>query len=371
VDSKAYWVGFNLVKGIGAVRLKQILDFFGSLEIAWNSPQEGFVSAGIPPKAIENFIKIRAQVDLNKIMDSIESKGIKVITWESNEYPRRLKEINQSPPILFVRGSINVEDDWAVAVVGTRRVTPYGRQVAVEISRFLAQNGVTVVSGMARGVDSIAHQTALQSGGRTIAVLGSGVDVVYPPEHQNLSQEIIQQGALVSDYPVGTQPDGVNFPPRNRIISGLSLATIVVEAGEKSGALITAEFAVEQGRDVFAVPGSILAAQSEGTNHLIEQGARPLLKMSEILDVLKLEQIPEKQQARKANPVNASEMKVLTHLSHDPIHIDEVVNLSGLPINEVSATLTMLELKGMVSQVGGMNYVAIKEMKGKYQTNVN
>ena len=160
---------------------------------------------------------------------------------------------------------------------------------------------MTVVSGLARGVDAIAHQAALQSGGRTIAVLGSGVDVIYPPEHRKLAAEISQQGALVSDYPLGTQPDGINFPPRNRIISGLSLATVVVEAGEKSGALITAEFAVDQGRDVFAVPGSILTPQSEGTNQLIEQGARPLLKMTEILEALKLEQIPEKQSVAKTS----------------------------------------------------------------------
>ncbi|KAF0112077.1 MAG: DNA processing protein [Chloroflexi bacterium] len=371
MDPKAYWVGFNLVKGIGAVRFKQILDFFGSLEVAWNSPSEGLLSAGLSQKVIEKFTQIRNQIDLDVIMSTIYKKGIKVLTWSDPDYPRRLKEINQAPPVLFINGSINVEDDWAVAVVGTRRVTPYGRQVATEIARYLAQNGVSIVSGLARGVDAISHQSALQAGGRTIAVLGSGVDVIYPPEHHKLAQEIIHQGALISDYPVGTPPDGINFPPRNRIISGLSLATIVVEAGEKSGALITAEFAVDQGRDVFAVPGSILTPQSEGTNKLIEQGARPLLKMSEILEALKLEQIPEKQMNRKMNPLNSAEQKLLFYLSSEPVHIDEVCNLSGLPINEVSATLTMMELKGMVSQVGGMNYVAARETKGSYKTDGN
>lgn len=371
MDSKAYWVGFNLVKGIGAVRLRQIIDFFGTLEIAWNSPREGLLAAGLPAKVVENFQQVRSQVDLERIMANIEKKQVKVLTWEDLEYPRRLKEISQAPPVLFVNGSINVEDDWAVAVVGTRRVTPYGRQVAAEIARFLAQNGVTVVSGLARGVDAIAHQTALQTGGRTIAVLGNGVDVVYPPEHRKLASEIAAQGALVSDYPIGTPPDGINFPPRNRIISGLSLATVVVEAGEKSGALITAEFAVEQGRDVFAVPGSILTPQSEGTNRLIEQGARPLLKMTEILDVLKLEQIPEKQLTRKLNPSSATEKRLLSCLTQDPLHVDELCGLSGLPISEVSATLTMMELKGMVSQVGGMHYVAAREAKGNYTINDN
>jgi DNA processing protein len=367
MDTKAYWVGFNLVRGVGAVRLKNILDHFGNLEIAWNAPAEGLISAGIPARVVENFLMIRKQVDLNVIMDRIETQGVKVLTWEDDSYPRRLKEISQPPPVIFVRGSINVEDDWAVSVVGTRRVTPYGRQVAMEIARFLAQNGVTLVSGLARGVDAIAHQAAMQEGGRTIAVLGSGVDVIYPPEHRKLADEIMKQGAVISDYPLGTQPESSNFPPRNRIIAGLSLATIVVEAGETSGALITAEFAAEQGREVFAVPGSILTPQSEGTNKLIEEGARPLLRMNEILEILKLEQIPEKQFTRKTINATSEEKKLLGYLNQDPKHIDEICQISGLPIQSVSATLTMMELKGMVTQVGGMNYVAAREVKAQYK----
>lgn len=369
MDAKSYWVGINLVKGIGAVRFKQLLDFFGSAQAAWEAPESGWLSAGIPQRAVNQFSQVKQQVDLDRVMEKINTGNVSVITWQDNEYPRRLKEIDQSPPVLFIRGTINVEDDWAVAVVGTRRVTPYGRQVADELGRYLAQNGVTVVSGLARGVDAIAHQAALQAGGRTFAVLGSGVDVIYPPEHRKLAAEIIKQGAIISDYPIGTQPDGVNFPPRNRIISGLSLATVVVEAGDKSGALITAEFAVEQGRDVFAVPGSILAAQSQGTNRLIEQGARPLLKMSEILDTLKLEQIPEKQQVRKLIPLTADEQNLLACLSSEPVHIDQLCELTGLPIMRVSATLTMMELKGFVSQVGGMNYVAMREGRIQYKVN--
>lgn len=367
MDVKAYWVGFNLVRGIGAVRLKNILDHFGNLEIAWNAPAGAFISAGLPARIVENFLQVRNQVNLDVVMKKISSQGVQVFTWEDEAYPKRLKEIAQPPPVLFVRGSINVEDDWAVSVVGTRRVTPYGRQVATEIARFLAQNGVTVVSGLARGVDAIAHQTAIQAGGRTMAILGSGVDVIYPPEHRKLADEIIKQGAVISDYPLGTQPEGSNFPPRNRIIAGLSLATIVVEAGEKSGALITAEFAVEQGREVFAVPGSILTPQSEGTNHLIEQGARPLLRMTEILDALKLEQIPEKQATRKTIAASVEEKQLLNCLNQEPKHIDEICNLSGLPIQAVSATLTMMELKGLVIQVGGMNYVAARETKAVYK----
>ena len=369
MEKQAYWVGFNLVRGIGSVRMKNILDYYGSLEIAWDAPASGLTAAGLPARVVENFIQVRSSVNLEKVMEKITSQGVQVYTWDDDIYPKRLKEIAQPPPVLFAKGSINVEDDWAVSVVGTRRITPYGRQVTSEIARFLAENGITVVSGLARGVDAIAHQTALQSGGRTIAVLGSGVDVVYPPEHRKLAEEISVQGAVISDYPMGTQPESTNFPPRNRIIAGLSLATIVVEAGETSGALITAKFAVDQGRDVFAVPGSILTPQSEGTNHLIEEGARPLLRMSEILEVLKLENIPEKQANRKSITATQDEKKLLQYLSQEPKYIDEICNLSGLPIQSVSATLTMMELKGLVMHVGGMNYVAAREQKANYKVN--
>ncbi len=367
MDSKAYWVGFNLVRGIGAVRFKNLLNHFGNLEIAWDAPAGALITAGLPARVVENFLSVRKQINLDVLMKRIDDQGVQVLTWNDSVYPRRLKEIDQPPPVLFIRGSINVEDDWAVSVVGTRRVTPYGRQVASEIARFLAQNGITVVSGLARGVDAIAHQTTIQAGGRTLAILGSGVDVIYPPEHRKLAEDITKQGAVISDYPMGTQPESSNFPPRNRIIAGLSLATIVVEAGEKSGALITAEFAVEQGRDVFAVPGSILTPQSEGTNRLIEQGARPLLRMTEILESLKLEQIPEKQKSRKSIATNPEENQLLGCLNQDPKHIDEICALSGLPIQAVSATLTMMELKGLVTQVGGMNYVATREPKSIYK----
>jgi len=222
---------------------------------------------------------------------------------------------------------------------------------------------------LVRGVDAIAHQSALQAGGRTIAVLGSGADVIYSPEQRKLAEEITAQGVVISDYPIGTQPDITHFPPRNRIIAGLSLATIVVEAGETSGAFITAKFAIDQGREVFMVPGSILTPQSEGTNHLIKEGARPLLRMNEILEVLKLENIPERQANRKSINASAGEKKLLQFLDQEPKYIDEICNLSGLPIREVSATLTMMERKDLVTHLGGMNYVAARELKADYKVN--
>jgi DNA processing protein len=367
MERKAYWVGFNLVKGIGAVRLKGLLDFFGNLEIAWQAPVDALQAAGLSPRVVENLLAVRRGADLEKIMERTRAQGITILTWDDETYPNRLKQIDQPPPVLYLRGEILDEDAWAVAIVGTRRVTVYGRQVAAEIATFLANRGITVVSGLARGVDGVAHETVMRAGGRTLAVLGCGVDRIYPPEHQHLAEQIIERGALISDYAPGTPPDSVNFPPRNRIISGLSLATVVVEAGETSGALITATFAAEQGRDVLAVPGNINAPQSKGTNRLIQQGARPLLKPEDILEALQMELVDEHRQARTSLPADALEACILQVLGSQPLHVDEIGVQSGLSIDKVSATLTLMELKGLVRQVGGMNYTAIRESGVRYQ----
>jgi DNA processing protein len=364
---KRYWVGFNLVKGIGAVRLQALRDHFGDLEVAWQAPIDALKAAGLNPRLAERVIQIRDSVDLNQIMDRMETRGIHVLTWEDDLYPKRLKDIDQPPPVLYLRGVLSSEDAWAVAVVGTRRISAYGRQVAEELASSLAHNGVTVVSGLARGVDAVAHQAALNAGGRTIAVLGCGVDRIYPPEHTQLAEKIIASGAMLSDYAPGTPPDAANFPPRNRIISGLSMATVVVEAGETSGALITAQFAIDQGREVFAVPGSILAPQSKGTNRLIAQGAHPMLSARDLLDTLNLTRVTEQSQVRRILPEDGIEASLLKVMSHEPLHMDEIRNQTGLPIERVSATLVMMELKGLVRQVGGSNYVAVHEEPADYK----
>jgi DNA processing protein len=366
-DPKQYWVGFNLVKGIGAARLQALLDYFGDAAAAWQASPQELKAAGLGTKLVETLLKARSSVSLERVWERIQTQGITVITWEDEEYPRRLKDIDQPPPVLYLRGSLLPQDEWAVAVVGTRRITAYGRQVAEELAGVLASKNITVVSGLARGVDGAAHQAALNAGGRTLAVLGCGVDRIYPPEHRRLAERIISCGALLSDYPPGTPPDGVNFPPRNRIISGLSMATVVVEAGEKSGALITAEFAAEQGREVFAVPGNINAPQSVGTNHLIQQGAHPLLNFEELLESLDLTLVSERSTARTVLPADATEAQLLGILTSEPIHVDELRNQTDLPIEKVSAALALMELKGMVRQVGGMHYVAVREPSENYE----
>jgi DNA processing protein len=366
MDDKRYWIGFTLVKGIGAVRFQRLLESFGDAESAWNAAPAELAEAGLSLKVIERQVTIREKVDLSRIWDQIQSKGIKVLTWLDEAYPQRLKEIEQPPPVLYLRGELSPEDAWAVAIVGTRRVTPYGRQVTEEIASFLAANGVTVVSGLARGVDALAHNAALKAGGRTLAVLGSGVDRIYPPENRAIAEQIFERGAVLSDYAPGTPPESSNFPPRNRIISGLSMGVVVIEAGETSGALITAEFAAEQGREIFAVPGNILAPQSKGTNKLIQQGALPLLSASDIMQALNLTRVGQHKAAQKALPADDVEAKLLTAMGEEPLHVDEIRNQTGLPVEKVSATLVMMELKGMVRQVGNMRYVAVREVQSDY-----
>ncbi len=368
MDDKKYWVGFNLIKGIGAVRMQGLAAYFGDMEAAWNSSPADLVEAGLGAKVIERVLAARETVSLDKVWERIESQGIKILTWGDEAYPARLKEIDQPPPVMYIRGEYLLDDLFAVAIVGTRKVTPYGRQVTEEIASFLAANGMTVISGLARGVDAIAHQTALKAGGRTIGILGSGVDKIYPPEHRGLAEQMMERGAIISDYAVGTPPDASNFPPRNRIISGLSLAVVVIEAAETSGALITAEFAAEQGREIFAVPGSILAPQSKGTNRLIQKGALPLLTPDDLMQALDLTRIGAQKSARKILPADETEARVLNVLGSEPLHVDEIRNQAGLPIEKISATLALMELKGMVRQVGGMNYVAMRENQSDYNT---
>ncbi len=361
-----YWVGFNKVRGIGPHRLRALLDHFGDLERAWHAPAEALREAGLDRRSLDNLLRARASLSLEQELARIERAGARVLTWESPDYPANLRQIEDAPPVLYVRGELVPEDQWAVAVVGTRRASAYGREAARRLATDLARHGVTVVSGLARGIDVVAHQAALEAGGRTIAVLGSGVDIIYPPEHRRIAQAITEAGALISEYPLGTQPEGSNFPPRNRIISGLSRGVVIVEAGARSGALITADFAADQGREVFAVPGSIFHRGSLGTNRLIQDGAHLALTASDILEALDMERVVEQAQVQAVVPTNPTEAQLMAHLSAEPTHIDELVQATALPVSVVSSTLALMELKGLVRQAGGMNYVLAKEATTEY-----
>jgi DNA processing protein len=368
MNDLGYWLGFNLVRGIGPVRLRALLDAFGDVRSAWHAPEGALREVGLDRRSLNNLLSARHQVDLEQLVAKVEGSGAQVLTWDSPSYPSLLAQIPDPPPVLFVRGEITASDEWGVAVVGTRKATTYGREVARRLAGELARNGVTVISGMARGIDGVSHRAALEAGGRTIAVLGCGVDVVYPSEHRRLAAQIAENGALVSDYPLGTQPEASNFPPRNRIISGLSLGVVVVEAGVTSGALITADFAADQGREVFAVPGSILTSTSVGCNRLLREGAGVVTEARDVLESLHLDQLAEKQVAREVLPANATEAALFEVLSPEPSHVDDLARVTGLPVETVSSALVMMELKGMVRQVGGLQYVVARDAGEEYRT---
>jgi DNA processing protein len=363
-----YWLGFNLVKGIGPAKLSILLERFGSIRDAWNAPRRELELLSLDRKSIESLEERRNSLNLGEELAKVKKTGASLLTWDSPDYPRYLREIPNSPPLLYVKGELKSSDQWALAVVGTRRLTTYGRQVTRELVGDLVRNQVTIVSGLAKGIDAEAHKSALDAGGRTIAVLGSGVNYIYPSEHRSLAQRIISgRGAILSDYPLGTAPESRNFPPRNRIISGLSMGVLVIEAGERSGALITAEFGLEQDREIFAIPGNINSPASKGTNRLIKQGAKLVQNVDDVLEELNLSLIPEHIKADKILPDSPEEAILLDHLSRQPTHIDELTRQAGLPTSLVSSTLTMMELKGMVQQVGAMNYVVVRESDPDYE----
>ena len=362
-----YWLGFNRVMGIGPAKLRALLDHFGDLETAWRASSSDLREAGLDRRALEYMLAARSAMDLDAEVAKVHRLGAKIVTWDDADYPPQLKSIAAPPPLLYVKGAFTPADQWAIAVVGTRRATAYGREVTRSLVSDLARSGVTIVSGLARGIDAAAHQAALDAGGRTLAVLGHGIDFIYPPEHRQLAEKIIEHGALVTDYPVSTPPEGGNFPPRNRIISGLSLGVLVVEGDVSSGAHITADFAAEQGRDVFAVPGNILQRASRLPNTLIQQGATPVLSAEDILEQLNLTMVAQQAEAREVIPQDAMEAKLLELLSAEPVHIDDIQRTTELPISKVSSTLALMELKGVVRQVGGMNYVVARETQATYR----
>jgi DNA processing protein len=289
-------------------------------------------------------------------LDLIERFGVSVISFKDECYPKALLETQEPPPVLFVRGALVPEDGLAVAVIGSRGPTAYGRQVAERFGEGLAKKGVTVVSGMARGIDACAHRGALGAGGRTIAVLGCGVDRVYPPEHKKLMAEIISNGAVVSEFAMGAEPEAGHFPTRNGIIAGLSRGVVVVEAREDSGVFSTVNWAAEQGKDVFAVPGPVTSPVSRGPNRLIKQGAALVESVEEVLEALKIASDPAGKAGSRVEPqiaLTEPERRLVGLLTEAPLHVDAISEKSAIPIQEVLGLLLGLEIKGVVKQQAG------------------
>ncbi|MCZ7573130.1 MAG: DNA-processing protein DprA [Ardenticatenaceae bacterium] len=360
MDERIYWVAFNRVSGIGPARVRSLLDKFGGLEAAWYADAWAIGRAGLDRRSIESWLETRRTLDLAAEQARLEALGVQVLIWTDTDYPALLRQIPSAPPVLYVRGALVPADEWAVAVVGTRRMSAYGEAVTRQLVADLVAAGLTIVSGLALGVDALAHQVALECGGRTIAVLGSGVDRLYPARNRGLATRIMQQGAVVSDYPLGTPPDAVNFPPRNRIVSGLARGTLVIEAGDQSGALITANYALDHGREVLAVPGSILSRSSRGPNALIRDGATPVLEAADVIRALDLEMVLPQREVRQMIPATDDETRVLALLSDEPCHVDQLGQATELAAGELSSLLAIMELKGLVRRVGSMSYVAVR-----------
>jgi DNA processing protein len=357
IDKKRYWVAFHRVPYIGPVRLRRLLERFGDLETAWTASSSA-LSAVLDGRSREALLRVRGSLDLDALMTGLERDGIQVTTLECADYPRLLREIAAPPPLLYYRGTLPDPHEALVAVVGTRKASAYGREVATNIGAGLAKADVTVVSGMALGVDGIAHAAALDAGGRTIAVLGSGLNHLYPPANRRLAERIVNQGAVVSDYVPEQRVEAANFPPRNRIISGLSLGVVVVEAPDRSGALITVDFAADQGRDVFVVPGNVRSSTSAGCNRLLRDGARLVRSADDIIEDLRLgTSVPTETQQEL--PLGEDDRRLLALLTHEAQHIDEVAAAADQPIAQVSAQLVMLELQGFVRNAGAQHYARV------------
>ncbi len=354
-----FWFALKALPHVGNVTFRRLLDRFGSPENVFTaSPKELASVRGIHPEAIACVGSHDCMAAAEAECRAVRRACIKIVTFLSPEYPKALLGIPDHPPYLSLKGALNGEDS-AIAIVGSRRASSYGLNTAEKFAHELSAHHVTIVSGMARGIDTAAHRGALKAGGRTIGVLGCGIDMIYPAENRLLFTEIAERGALISEFPMGTEPRPENFPRRNRIISGISRGVLVVEAAENSGSLITAQYALDQGREVFAVPGNISHSNSRGTNRLIKQGAKLVERVEDIL-----EELPRGQAAEGARTpdmmiaLSPLEAGIYTLVATNPLHIDDIIAKSALTVGEVSAILLRLELNGMITQLPG-KYFAV------------
>jgi len=358
-----YWLAWNRISDIGPKRFHKLMEYFGSAENAWSVKSEEISRV----LNLSNKISSRISEEKNNItpeqeLDLLAKYKANVLTIKDDLYPENLKTIHDPPPVLYFKGNIIKQDKNSISLVGSRKATYYGKMVAENLSKDLALAGLTIISGMARGIDTAAHKGALSVNGRTFAVLGCGIDLIYPPENRRLAKEIEESGALITEFSFSTLPERQNFPRRNRIISGLSLGTVVVEAGEKSGALITADFALEQGREVFAVPGNITSSLSNGTHNLIKQGAKLVNNYRDILEEIPgiiTQEINTKEISAEKFSLSEEEQIIYKIISNQPIQIDEIIEVSKLSASKVSEILLNLELKDLIKEIEGKKFIKL------------
>lgn len=357
-----YFNAFNLTGIIGPAGFKKLINFFSSLKNAWSASAAEFEQAGFSATMAKKISEKIKQINPDLEMEKLEKGKITVLTITDEKYPARLKQISDPPALLYVKGKIVPQDEIGIAVVGSRQYSSYGREAALKLSGDLAAFGITIVSGLALGIDAFAHQAALKNGGRTLAVIGSGLapNVIYPAANRKLAEKICENGALISEFPYEEKARPQYFPMRNRIISGLSLGVVVIEAKEKSGALITANQALEQNREVFAVPGSIFSNSSFGTNKLIKEGAKAVASARDILDELNI--APKIADEKREILIKNAEEKIIYEIianAPEPLYIDKIIILSKLNASTVGYSLSLLELNGFIKNIGGGNYIKI------------
>ncbi len=357
-DPRCWWFALNGVANIGAVRFVALVRKFGSPQAVFEAPRSALAKIpDIGEKVIAALSEPIDEIECRRQVEQLDRRGARLLTILDSDYPLCLKKIYDPPPFLIVKGELRPGDESAVALVGSRAFTDYGRQVTELLGRELCAAGVTVVSGLASGIDSIAHKAAISSGGRTIGVLGCGLDTIYPPENKSLYEDVAANGAVITEFPFETKPEKFNFPSRNRIIAGLSRGVVVIEARKGSGALITAKHAMDQNREVFAVPGNILHQSTHGTNELLKQGAIPVTQTADILLALGLHPQQRREPPKPAPSLPEAEQAIYDRLSDQPQLVDSLSVSVNRPVQEVLSLLLSLEMAGLVRQLPGKQFL--------------
>ena len=354
-----YYLAFNRSRYLGALRIRQILNYFGDIKQAWESERSEYIRCGLPESIVNKFWEEKKNIDPDHEIELLEAHNLKAVCLDDEDYPSNLKELSDSPAVFYYKGILSSDyDNWSISIVGTRKITSYGRQATRAIVEGLLQYNIPIISGLALGVDGYAHRVCVEKHRRTIAVLGSGLDKIYPLSHTRLAEKIIEEGGLtMSEFAPGIPGYKSNFPYRNRVIAGFSKAVAVIEADISSGSLITAKAALEYGRDVFSLPGPIFSSQSRGTNLLIRQGAIPLTSYEDIIEYLNIKRVSLHRQAREVIPDNEQEAAVIDVLKNEnSLHVDDIARKTNLPVNEINSLLISMQLKGKVVNTSGMYY---------------
>ncbi len=360
-NEKYFWLCLKMIKGVGNNVFLSLINRFGSPKKVFNANIDELLDTGIRKELAYRIIKKEFLLDPDKEVRKLQVFGARLITFNDEEYPPLLKEIDYPPMILYAKGKPLPKDQFFISIVGSRNASSYGLRVAEDFSYKLAKIGIGIVSGMARGIDSFAHKGALKAKGYTIAVLGTGIDIIYPKDNKNIFESIEKNGTIITEFPLGMHPEAKNFPIRNRIISGISKGVLVIEATKKSGSLITASFALNQGREVFAIPGSIESIKSRGTHFLIKQGAKLVEDVQDILEEFGIRDVVEDHHhdnnKTASFDLNSKEQLIYKYISEYPVHIDEIIRNTGMDAPEVLSSLLKMELKGAVVQLPGRMYI--------------